>query len=174
MFTLILFILGSLPILIYSWKPLHLPRSHGFYRFFAFESILLLILLNAPFWFIDPFSVIQWTSWLLLVLSLLLAIHGFTLLKKIGKPSGSFEETTVIVVSGAYRIIRHPLYTSLLLLTWGACLKNPWWNTILLSVISTLFIYASAKVEESENIDKFGKSYVEYRERTYFFLPYLW
>jgi len=174
MITLILFILFSLPILFFSWRPLHQPSSHGFFRFFAFESILLLILLNAPFWFIDPFSLIQWTSWLLLVFSLMLAIHGFMLLKKIGKPSGSFEETTVIVVSGAYRIIRHPLYTSLLLLTWGACLKHPWWNTLLLAAISTLFLNATAKAEENENIDKFGSSYLEYRERTYFFLPYLW
>ena len=32
------------------------PRSHGFWRFFSWESILVLIAINLEAWFIDPFS----------------------------------------------------------------------------------------------------------------------
>lgn len=64
------------------------PRSHGFFRFFAFESILVLVLLNIDSWFVDPFSLRQIFSWILLLLSLLLALHHFYLLRQIGKPRG--------------------------------------------------------------------------------------
>jgi len=35
-------------LLYVSRKSLFLPRSHGFWRFFAWESILALLLLNLP------------------------------------------------------------------------------------------------------------------------------
>ncbi|MCK7540462.1 MAG: hypothetical protein MZV63_61010 [Marinilabiliales bacterium] len=36
-----------------------------------------------------------------------------------------FEKTTELVTSGIYRYIRHPMYSSLLLLAWGIWLKQP-------------------------------------------------
>ena len=78
--TWVLFLVFSAGIVLLSWKSLHNWRSHGFYRFFAFEAILALILLNIEYWFHQPFSVRQILSWLLLLLSLFLAVHGFMLL----------------------------------------------------------------------------------------------
>ena len=78
----------------------------------------------------------QLASWALPLTSLLLAAHGFYLLRRVGKPDRSIEDatrlgiekTTRLVRSGAYRYIRHPLYASLLALAWGAFLKAPtWW-----------------------------------------------
>src|SRR3989337_275306 len=48
-----------------------------------------------------------------------IAAHGFYLLMVIGKPEGHFENTTAIVMLGAYKYIRHPLYASLILFAWG-------------------------------------------------------
>ena len=121
---LIIFAVANAGILFVSWKPLRNPRSHGFYRFFAFESILVLFLLNVEHWFRGPFSALQIVSWLLLLSSLVLAVHGFYLLRAIGKPQGDFEATTQLVTQGAYRFIRHPLYASLLLVGLGAFLKD--------------------------------------------------
>ena len=45
------------------------PRSHGFYRFFAWEAILGLFLLNVDFWFRDPFAWYQIIAWTLLFAS---------------------------------------------------------------------------------------------------------
>ena len=72
------------------------PRSHGFYRFFAFELLSGLVLLNAPYWFRDPFSVPQLGSWVLLIASTGLAIEAFRLFFKVGKPAhGAGDETNL-------------------------------------------------------------------------------
>jgi hypothetical protein len=59
MFNLIIFIVVSVGIVWVSRASLRDPHSHGFFRFFAFESILVLILLNLEHWFRDPFSPLQ-------------------------------------------------------------------------------------------------------------------
>ncbi len=169
----IVFALGSLGILIFSWPSLGNMRAHGFYRFFAFESILALILLNIGRWFHDPFSVQQLISWPLLCGSLFLAIHGFYLLRIIGKPTGNFENTTALVKIGAYQYIRHPLYSSLLFLGWGAFFKSVTLASAALVMSISVFLFATAKTEEAENLAKFGEEYARYRRTTKMFVPFL-
>jgi protein-S-isoprenylcysteine O-methyltransferase Ste14 len=172
-YKLVIFVIVSVGILIFSWKPLCNPRSHGFYRFFVFEGILFLILLNMEHWFQNPFSPLQIVSWLLLIISLFLAVHGFYLLRAIGKPKGSFENTTKLVRIGAYRYIRHPLYSSLLFLAWGAFFKNVSVTGGILAVAITAFLIATAKVEEKENLQRFGDEYAAYVKATRMFIPFL-
>jgi protein-S-isoprenylcysteine O-methyltransferase Ste14 len=38
---------------------------------------------------------------------------------------------------------------------------------------ATLFLLATAKVEESENVRYFGTAYAEYMKRTKMFIPFL-
>jgi len=176
MFDLILFLLFSLALAWYSWPYLREPgsaRMHGFYRFFAWEGILALVLLNRAAWFREPFTLRQFVSWLVLAASIGLALHGFRNLRRIGRPAGPFENTTQLVTAGAYRWIRHPLYTSLILLALGAFLKQPNLTGTTLLAVTAAFLYATARVEEGEMIDKFGDSYRLYRSQTRMFIPYL-
>jgi hypothetical protein len=46
MFKLIAFAVISVCLISISWRSLRVPRSHGFYRFFAWEFIVALFLLN--------------------------------------------------------------------------------------------------------------------------------
>ena len=46
MVQLLIFILISMTLIIISWTSLHHPDSHGFYRFFAWETILALVVIN--------------------------------------------------------------------------------------------------------------------------------
>lgn len=119
MLKLVIFIVLSAGSIFLSWDSLHDWRSYGFFRFFAFESILGLFLLNVTYWFHNPFSVLHVVSWALSLASLFLVVHGFYLLRAVGRPEGEIEHTTTLVTGGAYRYIRHPLYSSLLLLGWG-------------------------------------------------------
>ncbi|MFQ5576423.1 MAG: methyltransferase family protein [Anaerolineae bacterium] len=170
---LALFAIGSLGIVRFSWPWLRNPRAHGFYRFFAFELLLALFLLNAGDWFREPFSPRQLAAWTLLFASLALAIHGFYLLRVIGQPKGDFEQTTTLVTVGAYKYIRHPLYASLLLLDWGIFLKHVSLLTLVLAVLITAFLTATAAVEEAENAAKFGADYREYIKTSKRFIPFL-
>ena len=184
LFTVIritLFVLLSCFLVVFSWRPLHNPRSHGFYRFFAFEGILILVLLNIPFWFRNPLSPLQLISWTLLLFSILFVVQGFHLLRKLGGSGAreinsenvDFENTVNLVTDGIYRYIRHPMYSSLLLLAWGTFLKHITVYGISAVLIGTAFLAVTVKMEERENISFFGSSYEEYIKRTKMFIPYL-
>jgi protein-S-isoprenylcysteine O-methyltransferase Ste14 len=180
-FKLIAFVIVSVGLIYISRDSLRV-RAHGFYRFFAWEAMLGLFLLNVDFWFVDPFAPHQLVAWTLLVVSLILVIEGVRLLRAIGKPDQSrkddsatlaFEKTTTLVEVGAYKLIRHPLYSSLLFLNWGFFFKLPSFVGGILALLATIFLIATAKVEERENIRFFGSAYRAYIERTKMFVPFL-
>ena len=170
---LAIFLVVSIWITVFSWKSLKQPRSHGFFRFFVFEFILVLLFLNIDYWFREPFSILQIISWILLVSSLALAIHGFYLLHQIGKPASGIEDTTTLVINGAYKYIRHPLYSSLLLFAWGAFCKDFSILSLILVLIASIFIILTAKFEETENLARFGDDYAKYIKKTKMFIPFL-
>jgi protein-S-isoprenylcysteine O-methyltransferase Ste14 len=176
-----LFLLFSSLLTAFSWPYLRTRGVHGFYRYLAWECLLALILFNSVYWLKDPFSGRQILSWILLVISTFLAIHAFILLKRLGRPEGSFENTTRLVETGAYRLIRHPLYASLLALGWGVFFKRPAWpfdfaaiSALLLALALGLFLYLTARVEEAENLVRFGPAYRDYMSHTHMFIPYIW
>ncbi len=61
----IVFAVGSILLIAISWTSLHHPDSHGFYRFFAWEAILALIVINASKWFSNWLAWYQIISWIL-------------------------------------------------------------------------------------------------------------
>ena len=176
-----IFLLATAGLGYVSRASLRKPRSHGFYRFFAWEAILALALVNIEVWFRDPLSWHQIISWVSLVISGFLVIHGVQLLRTIGKQSSqrddspmlAFEKTTALVTTGAYRYIRHPLYSSLLFLAWGLFFKSPSWPGGGLALAATLFLVATARAEEAEDVRFFGPAYEEYIKQTRMFIPYL-
>jgi protein-S-isoprenylcysteine O-methyltransferase Ste14 len=121
------FLLGSLGLIFVSRKSLLHIHSHGFYRFFAWEILLGMFLLNAETWFQNPFAWYQIISWTLLIISIALVVLGLRLLRQVGRQDVgrkdalllALEKTSKLVTVGLYRYIRHPLYSSLLFLGWG-------------------------------------------------------
>ncbi len=176
------FLLASAAIVRLSWQSLKDRHSHGFYRFFAFESLVGLILLNVPVWFQEPRSARQLVSWALGAASIGLAFDGFRLLRLIGRPSPEssrgtnldFENTTMLVTAGVYGFIRHPMYASLLALAWCAQLKDPLAiGCVVLAVSASGFLIAASVAEERENLVRFGAAYAAYMERTRRFIPFV-
>lgn len=182
MAQLMFFAVLSLFLIRVSWHSLHQPRSHGFYRFFAWEAILALFLVNVRFWFTKPFGWNQIVAWSLLLLSLIPLALGAHSLQTRGKPTQqragdpsllAFEKTTTLVTSGIYHYIRHPLYSSLLLLTWGIFFKSPSLLGMVLAMTATTFLFATARADESECKHFFGAPYQRYMQTTKRFIPYL-
>lgn len=181
MIRIIIFAVVSGIFILVSRNSLFRPRSHGFFRFFAWESILALILLNARQWFRHPLSPAQLVSWTLLCVSIFLVVHGTHLLRVIGKPNANrrdeelfaFEKTSALVTVGAYKYIRHPLYSSLLFLAWGAFLKSFSWCGLLLALSATLFLILTARNDESGCLKQFGNEYQTYMRGTKRFIPFV-
>jgi protein-S-isoprenylcysteine O-methyltransferase Ste14 len=181
---LVLFVGASLALGYVSKASLNQPRSHGFYRFLSWESILALVLLNFrdfAQWFGDPFCPRQLVSWVLLVGSIVPATWGAHLLRTHGRPTAArddrqlfeFEKTTQLVTAGVFKCVRHPLYSSLLLLAWGVFLKRPSGPAGVLALCATALLVATAKAEESENRRYFGTAYDAYMRDTKMFIPFI-
>jgi protein-S-isoprenylcysteine O-methyltransferase Ste14 len=185
MLRVIIFAILSAALAHVSRASLKVPRSHGFYRFFAWECILGLFFLNfISFhqWFGDPFSVRQLISWFLLISCIVPAAHGIHLLRAQGRPDAQrshdapllwIEKTTQLVTTGAFKYIRHPMYSSLLLLAWGVFFKHPSWVAVGVALGATAFLLATAKAEEVENVRYFGAAYRTYMQHTKMFIPFV-
>jgi protein-S-isoprenylcysteine O-methyltransferase Ste14 len=184
MVKFVVFVVTSILLAHVSREPLRNPRSHGFYRFFAWEAILALLVLNIDDWFLDPFAPHQIVAWILLIFCLFPLIDGFRRLKRAGKPDSDqrdgsdeallgLEKTTQLVTEGIYQYIRHPLYSSLVFLAWGVFFKTPSWRDLALALAASAFLYITAVIEEQENLNYFGPAYEEYMGDTKMFIPFI-
>ena len=180
-YQLIVLILSSLILITISWRSLRKIEHHGFYRFLVWELIIIQVTLQLPIWFVDPWRWNQLISWMLLLISVYFVSAGFYFLYRYGgkrkyriqSPNYSFENTTQLVTRGIYSYIRHPLYSSLLFGVWGIFFKSCSWPVSLLALLTTGFIYLTAKVEEKENIGTFGPQYREYMIKSKMVIPYI-
>lgn len=177
-----IFLFASAFLVFVSRKSLKKTRSHGFYRFFAWECILALFLLNVNYWFKNPFAWYQLIAWILLFASFIPLGFGVHSLRTRGRPTAvregdnsllAFEKTTSLVSTGIYKYIRHPLYSSLLLLAWGIFFKLPSLTGMAVAAVTTAFLFATAKADEAECIHFFGNDYQQFIKRTKMFIPYI-
>ena len=176
-------------------------HGRKFYRFFALEFLFLLILVNFGYWLKNPLTIFRIITWMILCGCFVLAGYSICHLLLLGKPQLSddieiptkftadeiykyirrplytsriilsIETTTNLVTSGIYEYIRHPLYSSLILFGAVTLIKNPSLLATSLFSVATVFLYATARIEEKENLLKFGQDYAVYMERTGMFFP---
>lgn len=177
----IAFAIMAAVILFFSKHVLLKPKSHGFYRFFGWECIAWLLINNYRYWFVDFFSFYNIMALGCLLYATYLVVAGIILIKFKGKADDSrkddslygFERTTELVETGLYKYIRHPLYGSLVFITWGIFFKRPDFFLLIFSVIATAAFFATMIVEEKENIKFFGEKYRGYMKRSRMIIPYI-
>jgi protein-S-isoprenylcysteine O-methyltransferase Ste14 len=110
-----------------------------------------------PAWF--------WTGWTLAAAGLL-----FTVWARVGL-GGNWSGTVTIkdrhelVTTGPYRIVRHPIYTGLLLALAGSALALGAWRGILGVLIAVPALWWKLSLEEAWLQQQFGQAYADYRRR---------
>ena len=84
-----------------------------------------------------------------------------------GVPKGkSFVDTTKLVDTGIYAIVRHPQYTGgIYAIFMTTILLYPHWLFGILGAIGTVVLYMGCREEDQRLIKKFGNDYVAYMER---------
>jgi protein-S-isoprenylcysteine O-methyltransferase Ste14 len=65
------------------------------------------------------------------------------------------------------------MYSSLLFLGWGSFFKAPSWMGCALVLVATANLVITAKVEEGENLRKFGDAYTQYLNETKMLVPFV-
>ena len=75
----------------------------------------------------------------------------------------------VLVVQGAYRWVRHPMYLVVLLMIWSYPVLTA--DRLLFNVLWTLWIVIGAVLEERDLVTDFGEGYREYQREVPMLLP---
>ncbi len=109
-------------------------------------------------------AVVGWVVGLIGFVFQVLALQEF---QKKGKASEgeSFLLTTVLIDSGVYAVVRHPMYLGGVLMVFGSVLVSQHWLTLILGL--PLFIWFPYVVlqEDKDLIEKFGNDYKHYIQK---------
>ena len=132
-------------------------------------SALLILQMILAFFFSDPkiqaLRVAGWVIWALGTAFALVPI--FTLRARGGVPEGkNYMETTALVRSGIYAIVRHPQGgTAGILFNVALPLIGQHWLLVVLSAVGTVLLYIDNFKSDEACIKKFGQEYVSYMEQ---------
>jgi len=132
---------------------------------FAVAGALLLIcwallwVLGKPIWL--P---LVYAGSAFLIAGLALIVYPLLLLPRRGKApqGGGVTQTTVVVRSGLYGLIRHPLYLGWILVFVALILLAQHWLVVLLAVPGIVSVYLITIEEEHRLVSRFGEEYVGY------------
>src|SRR3989344_9165462 len=113
----------------------------------------------------DPhFSLIHIFSNVFIVGGLIFLSSAWNVLYQASKKS-------VLATTGAYRYMRHPQYFAFILVIIGFLLQWPTLVTLIMAPILVVRYVALARSEEEQMVDKFGRTYRVYRNKTPGFFP---
>jgi protein-S-isoprenylcysteine O-methyltransferase Ste14 len=88
-----------------------------------------------------------------------------------GTPMTQKEEPE-LVTSGPYRLVRHPIYSGILLAGVGTATALSWLGLIAVALAGVYFLY-SAMVEERYMTDQFPDKYPVYKRSTKMLVPFV-
>ena len=114
-----------------------------------------------------PSQTLLYFGWGLLAVAMVLGWRARVAFQTAGKAPSTRDwlRTTVVVDSGVYALVRHPMYLSFMLMSLAmAFLSQHWLNAILGLLLSGL-IYNDMRREERICIAKFGAAYRDYMAR---------
>jgi len=103
---------------------------------------------------------------------------GFSIAARVwlgGNWSGSvtIKKGHELIRSGPYALVRHPIYTGLLLALIGTALAVGKWRALIALLPFAFAIYRKMAVEERFMSDQFGGDYARYREQVPALIPFI-
>lgn len=167
-----------------DWLARVLPRAAERATFIWFSSLLLALVMLAwqplpgEVWQVPeamrvPVTAVNLAGWLLIVAATFMIDHfDFAGLRQAWSQwRGRVPEPPAFVTRFAYRFVRHPMMTGLLIGLWLVPMMS--WGHLLLSFGFSAYIVAGTHFEERDLITAFGDRYREYRRRVPMLLPSL-
>ena len=143
----------------YSWKRDPLPWAY---------SLLMLtpIILVFVFYNYYKLDVLVNTGWILLILGIvIILLAGGEFRRRGGAPEGErIVQTTILVDSGVYAVVRHPQYLGFILIVFSMVLMSQHWLSLISAIIGCSLFYIDIRREEQSSIKKFGDEYNLYMQ----------
>ena len=84
----------------------------------------------------------------------------------------NIKEGCILITSGIYRWVRHPMYSSVILMMLGIFITNPSLVMSILFILLVIVLLLKAKREESLWL-RHDTDYLKYRKKTKYFIPYI-
>jgi protein-S-isoprenylcysteine O-methyltransferase Ste14 len=88
--------------------------------------------------------------------------------------SVTLKEDHTLIQSGPYRIVRHPIYTGLLVALLGTAIALGELRCFLGVLLAAIAWKIKSMSEETLMVQQFGDQYTRYREQVKGLVPYLW
>ncbi len=112
-----------------------------------------------------PLFIMGWIVW---AVGMILVMAPIVMFPRRGAvPRGkSFVNTTKVVDTGIYAVVRHPQYLGgILALFITTLLLYPHWIFVVLGIPGVIIIYLSTRWEEERLIERFGNDYRDYMQK---------
>jgi protein-S-isoprenylcysteine O-methyltransferase Ste14 len=77
-----------------------------------------------------------------------------------------------LIDSGPYALVRHPIYTGLLLAIVGSAMARGEWRSVLAILIAWWALWRKLRLEERWMGERFGEQYAAYRQRVPALVPF--
>jgi len=109
----------------------------------------------------------QYVGWILFIVSLPFWLSTLIYFPKKGRPQEGkkFVDTTVVVDSGLYSIVRHPQVLGCILLMAASVLVSQHWLALIIAIPTSVWLYTELKKEEKGLVLRFGDPYHHYMQR---------
>jgi protein-S-isoprenylcysteine O-methyltransferase Ste14 len=85
----------------------------------------------------------------------------------------TIKEDHELITGGPYRLVRHPIYTGLLLAFIGVALARGEWRGILGVLIAAAAFWRKLRIEERWMRERFGDKYQTYSQRVSALIPFV-
>jgi protein-S-isoprenylcysteine O-methyltransferase Ste14 len=102
------------------------------------------------------------------------AIWSRRLLKNNWSRDVAIMEDQQFIHSGPYAIVRHPIYTGILLALLGTTLVSSTLGSLLGFAFAIISLWQKARMEEQFLITEFGQQYANYQHEVRFLIPFIY
>ena len=139
-------------------------------RFLYYVAGALLVLAYSLLWFLDTPAGVQLLRYIgggILVVGIVLIFLPRFVFRSKGMPEKGkdWTETTIIVDTGIYSVVRHPLYLGWLLMYVALILLSQHWLTAIIGIAGMACVYLISRQEDQHLIEKFGDDYKDYMQK---------
>jgi protein-S-isoprenylcysteine O-methyltransferase Ste14 len=136
------------------------------------EVIAIALMLQSRFWAVNVLSSRVLAS---AVFFLLAALLSWTSTRALGRQlrfDAAIGSQHDLVRSGPYRVMRHPIYCSMLCLLWGIGLvAAPLWLFVVATIVFLSGTEIRVQIEDRLLAERFGVAFAGYRRSTRAYLP---
>ena len=169
--------LGSLPFVKPTIHRQSLESGWQQHALFFIGLYLLFGSLPTPDWLSHPVLTVT-ASLALIGFGIVLCGVGFSIWARLilgenWSSDPSIKQDHTLILRGPYRIVRHPIYTGLLVALAGSALQRGLFRNLLGVFLCGISLWMKVAVEEHFMVHRFGDQYLRYRRNVNALIPFL-